>query len=195
MSIYLPNLKPGANRQTVIAAAAARWEIDRPGKPLPDHFVLAVRGYYSESLPPSGNAICAYDDAFFIVTPEGITSWNGNTDPTRFGWNKSASKYMARLCVGSWWFRSLIHRGSYQAFGQSADVVTVDRVREDGTVAKQETGEFGINLHLGGYNTPSSAGCQTLPPTQWTEFRNALNAVLKRFGNRFAFILVQGPIN
>ena len=193
--IPIPNLKPGSSRDNVIDKATAQWEIDHPGEPFPSFFVLAVRAYYSNTIAPAGNNINAYDDAFFIVTPDGMTSWNGNTDPTRFGWNKSASKWMARLRVGCWKMRSVIHRGSYQAFGQASDPVTVDRVRQDGTVAKQDTGEFGINLHLGGYNTASSAGCQTVPPTQWHDFRNTLNAALAKFSKVFDFILIDGPIN
>lgn len=193
--IPIPNLKPGANRDTVVFEAAKRWNIDNPGEPLPKHFVLAVRGYYDKSIGDPGNDICAYDDAFFIVSPESFTSWNGNTDPTSYGWNKSASKFMARLRVGSWWMRSVIHRGKYQAYGQSSDPVTVDRVRENGSVSHKETGEFGINLHLGGYNTPSSAGCCTLPPNQWNEFRTRLNSVIAKNGSRFAFLLIDGPIN
>lgn len=193
--IPIPNMKPGASRETVIAAAKKRWAIDHPGDPFPAQFVLAVRGYYDKTISPPGNNINAYDDAFFIVTPDGMTSWNGNTDPTAYGWNKSANKYMARLRAGCWKMRSVIHRGKYQAFGQASDPVTVDRVRQDGSVAKQDTGEFGINLHLGGYNTPSSAGCNTLPPTQWGDFRNTLNKFLAKFGPVFDFILIEGEIN
>lgn len=55
--IPIPNMKPGASRETVIKYATERWAIDHPGKPLPDHFVLAVRGYYDETIQPAGNSI------------------------------------------------------------------------------------------------------------------------------------------
>ncbi len=58
------------------------------------------------------------------------------------------------------------------------------------------SGEFGINLHLGGTNGTSSEGCCTLPPEQWSDFRRTLNETLHLAGLKwFAFILIEGPIN
>jgi len=194
--IPIPKSKPKASRNLVIAKATEAWAKEHGTAPLPDRFVFAVRGYYSQTIGEPGNDISCYDDAFFIVTADGMTAWNGNTDPSRYGWNPHAGKYMARLKPGCWWFRPLIHRGKYQAFGQGENPVTVERIRQDGSVAKTETGEYGINLHLGGVNGTSSEGCCTIPPSQWSDFRKELNNVLALAGlKRFAFILVDGPIN
>jgi len=157
---------------------------------------MAVRGYYSETFAPAGNSIGQYDDAFFIVTKESMTSWNGNSDPSRYGLRPEGGRFMARLKPGCWWFKPLIHRGRYQAFGQGDNPVTVERIKKDGTVAMTETGEFGINLHLGGVNGTSSEGCLTVCPEQWSDFRRTLNQVLHLAGlKRFALILAEGPIN
>lgn len=194
--IPIPNSKPKASQILIAAKAAEAWRRANGGPPPPDRFVLAVRGYYSQTIGEPGNDLNAYDDALFIVTPDGMTSWNANVDPTRYGWNDNADKYMARLKPGCWWFKPLVHRGRYQAFGQGENLVTVERVRKDGSVAKVEVGEFGINLHLGGVNGTSSEGCLTLPPEQWNGFRRALNSLLELAGmERFALILVEGPIN
>lgn len=195
--IPIPNSRPKATRETVITAATARWVKDHPGVALPDRFVLGVRAYYDQTIAPTGNNLNAYDDAFFIVTPNGMTSWNGNTDPARYGWNSKAGKNMARLRVGCWKFISRMHRGKYQAFGQGDNTVSVDRVRRDGTVEKIDTGNnFGIDLHLGGENGVSSEGCCTVPPSQWNDFRRAVNSLLSGGQLReFDFILTDGPIN
>jgi lysozyme len=194
--IPIPKSKPKASRDLVIRKATEAWAREHGTAPLPDRFVFAVRGYYSQTIGEPGNDISAYDDAFFIVTPTSMTSWGGNTDPSRYGWNPHADKFMARLKPGCWWFKPLIHRGKYQAYGQGDNPVTVERIKKDGTVAKTETGEYGINLHLGGINGTSSEGCCTLPPEQWSDFRRALNEVLHLAGlKRFSFILADGPIN
>lgn len=194
--IPIPPAKPKATVEKVLSVAGEAWRRANGNAPLPAVFVLAVRSYYSRTIAPEGNNLNAYDDAFFIVTPAGVTPWNGNTDPGRYGFNNSAGKYMARLMPGCWWFRSLIHRGKYQAFGQGENLVTVERVKQDGNVARTETGCFGINLHLGGVNGTSSEGCCTLPPEQWEDFRKRLNQALALAKlKRFAFVLVDGPIN
>jgi hypothetical protein len=194
--IPIPKSKPKAPRDLVIRKATEAWADKHGTSPLPERFVLAVRGYYSQTIGDPGNDISVYDDAFFIVTPTAMTAWNGNTDPSRYGWNSNADKFMARLKPGCWWFRPLIHRAKYQAFGQGPDLVTVERVKKDGVIGVTESGEFGINLHLGGVNGTSSEGCLTLPPEQWNDFRRTLNEVLHLAGlKRFAMILIDGPIN
>ena len=194
--IPIPKAKPKATRDLVVRKATEAWAAKNGTAPTPERFVIAVRGYYSATIGKEGNDIAAYDDAFFIVTPTTMTSWNGNSDPSRYGWNAGAGKFMARLKPGCWWFRPLIHRGKYQAFGQGPYPVTVERIKPDGTVALTESGEFGINLHLGGVNGTSSEGCCTLPPEQWSDFRRDLNGMLHLAGlKRFAFILMDGPIN
>ena len=193
--IQVPKNKPKASREQVVAKVLKAWAEKNGLTPPPERFVLAVRGYYSNTIGEPGNDISEYDDAFFIVTPQEMTSWNGNTDPSRYGLRPEGGRFMARLKPGCWWFKPLIHRGRYQAFGQGESLVTVERVKKDGSVSKEETGEFGINLHLGGINGTSSEGCCTVPSEQWSDFRRTLNKVLHLAGlKRFSFILIEGPI-
>ena len=192
--------KPRASRNTVIAAATTAWQEKHGNAPLPSLLVLAVRGYYRDTMgKPGVNDHGIYDDAFFIVTPTGMTAWNGNTDPSRLGWNPGAGKYMARLKPGVWTFRRLKHRasspGGYMAYGQGENPVTVERLRNDGTIAQTETGTFGINLHRGGNSGTSSEGCCTVPREQWAEFDRALFRSLADADTlTFPFILINGPI-
>lgn len=196
MSVPIPPSKPQAGLQTVIAAAAKQWEKNHGDKPLPEFFVLAVRAYFSETIAPAGNNISAYDDAFFIVSPLGFSAWNGNTDPSRYGYNPNAGKPMARLAVGCYKFIHRLHRGSYWAFGQGENPVKVDRVNANGSVAYQETGCYGIDLHKGGINGTSSEGCNTVPQGQWDAFYLKLRGVMRSLSvSTFDFILIDGPIN
>jgi len=194
--IPIPRNKPQASLSVVMDSAKQEWNKFNEEDLFPETFVLAVRGYFSKTIGEVGNDINVYDDAHFIVSPLGISAWNSNVDPTRYGWNAKAGKYMARLSVGCWKFQSLIHRGKYQAFGQGDNLVKVDRVRADESVARVETGLFGINDHLGGVNGTSSEGCMTHPPQQWNGYRKKLNEVLALASlKQFDFILVEGPIN
>ena len=167
---------------------------------MPDTFVLAVRAYRRDTMGVVGaNDYNMFDDAFFIVAKDHFSSWNGNTDPTRIGWNPNADKYMARLKAGVYKFQRLKHRISrpdgYMAFGQGPNPVTVERIRKDGSVAVTETGEFGINLHRAGVTSTSSEGCLTIPAGHWNSFRDCLDDVILDSGSKtLPLILVEGPI-
>ena len=193
--IPIPRNRPLARRELVTKVAQTQWQESNPKKPFPGMFVLGVRSYYDTTIGPAGNEINAYDDAFFIVSPDHFSGWNGNTDPTRYGWNAKAGKYMARLRVGCWRFIRRMHAGKYMAFGQGESPVTVDRIDEKGKIRQSETGCFGIDLHLGGVNGTSSEGCNTVPPDQWQSFYKTLSEQIKLLGYRFDFILIDGPIN
>lgn len=195
MAVPIPPSKPKADLSLVIRKADEQWKKCHPGVPLPEFFVLAVRAYFSITIAPPGNNISAYDDAFFIVSPLGFSAWNGNTDPSRYGWNPNADKYMARLKEGCWKFGKVLHRKSYQAFGQVRPV-TVERIRQDGSIAVTETGDFGIHDHIGGANGTSSEGCVTHPANQWTSYRDTLNkAIATMRVKEYDFILINGPIS
>lgn len=202
MSAPIPQSKPKASQSVVRFAAQDAWDDIHDALPLPDTFVLMVRAYYDPSMGKPGNDVGMYDDAAFIVAPGHFSSWNANTDPSRYGWNPNADKYIARLKPGVYTYYRLKHKmnspSGYMAFGQGDMPVTVERIRENGTVAQTEKGCFGINLHRGGVNGTSSEGCMTIPTEQWADFDKTLMSVLEydsllRAG--FPLILIDGPIN
>jgi hypothetical protein len=163
---------------------------------LPETFLLAVRAYRRDTMGKPGlNDLNMFDDAFFIVTPDRMTTWNGNTDPTRYGWNPNADKYMARLKVGAYTFVPLVHRGKYAAFGQGPNPVTVERIDSTGKVRQTETGEFGINLHYASEFSTSSEGCLTVPRSDWSDFFKTLSPVIKKNGGSIRLLLTDGPIS
>ena len=200
MSAPIPQSKPKASLSVVKFAAQDAWDDEHDALPMPETFVLLVRAYYDATMGKPGNDVAMYDDAAFIVSPGHFSAWNANTDPSRYGWNAGAGKYMARLKPGCYTYRRLKHKmnspSGYMAFGQGDKPVTVERIKEDGKVAKEETGCFGINLHRGGINGTSSEGCMTIPTGQWPIFDQTLANVLKaRDILEFTLILVDGPIS
>ena len=191
--------KPSATRQQVETAALKAWEeAGKAASDFPTTYVAAFRGYYQDSMGKTGaNDVGIYDDAVFIVSPTHFSSWNANTDPSRYGWNPGAGKFMARLKPGAYRFRRLKHKmnspNGYMAFGQGSNVVTVERIKSDGSIAMTETGCYGINLHRGGENGTSSEGCQTIPPAQWPDFDRRLAGLIG--SDPFDYILIDGPIS
>ena len=193
MSIPTPSARPNADWQKLSARLTAAGHDVTELNRLP-LYVCAVRGLFSLSIGAPGNDINAYDDALYVVIPQAsgdprVVTFNANTDPTRYGWNASAGKYMARLKAGRYKMRYRLHGGRYWAFGQDGSPVTVERIRQDGSVAETETGSFGIDLHPGGLNTTSSEGCQTVPREQWTELRRLLVDTIGR--EWFPYVLME----
>lgn len=126
-----------------------------------DLFWVGIRGYYKKTMgDPDQNDRAIYDDAIFIVGKDEFISFNANCDPRRF------VKGIASLKTGVWpVYRFDKHKGAYIALCQRAGKVTVLRDNQG-----EDTGMFGINIHRGGNFGTSSAGCQTIPPSQWEDF-------------------------
>lgn len=166
----MPMLPPERPRlgADALAARIAPFAIDRDRHPL---VVVGIRGYYLDSMgAPQVNDRGIYDDALFIHTRQVTAAFNGNTDPSRYraGRGTGTAKGMAALKPGAWFVHRFdLHKGKYLALCQRAGPVTVIR---DGNPPYPDTGDFGINIHRGGYNTTSSLGCQTVHPDQWDSF-------------------------
>jgi len=148
-------------------------------------WLLGLRGWQGE------NKIGIYDDAIFLITPDGITGYNANTDPSRL------LKGVATLVPGTYYYKKGLHglhhldlnKGNdqaalneairtgrdvssltYWAFRQDSDV-TVKREGDPDSHTDNAKNRFWIDIHRGGYNTTSSAGCQTIHPDQWKELK------------------------
>lgn len=144
--------------------------------------VVAIRGYYLDSMGKKGeNDRMIYDDAHFIVWPDGISAYQGNTDPNgyRKGKGTGSEKGMACLKEGIHIFGTGLHKGKL-AFRQ-CEPFTVIR---DGNPPYEDKGWHAIDWHTGGSTSTSSLGCQTNPyPIFHEEVRPLMYRLLDRYEN------------
>lgn len=182
MTAARPAARPKMTRAALMAIVAQRHGAQMLSVPL---LIVGVRGYYRDTMGAVGrNDRAIYDDAIFVVADDAFVAFNANTDPSgyRKGRGTGAGKGMASLNPGVWpVYRLGVHRagtkGGHEALRQDGGPVTVTR---DGTPPYEDTGMFGINIHRGGWNSTSSAGCQTIPPDQWPSFIALVTDLTKR---------------
>jgi len=193
MNTIVPPSRPRATREQVICAALEAWRKDGSTAPLPDFFLLGVRGYYQDTMGRAGvNDRGIYDDAIFVVSPDSFAGFNANTDPSRY------QAEVATLVPGIHWYHPGNHGqsrpgGGYPAFRPATKNEEL-RVTRDGV--RVPWPGVAINIHRGGENGTSSLGCQTIHPSQWDAFYHLALAEFKSTGlSSFPYILTTGPIN
>lgn len=193
--MMMPASKPRLSTAE-IEARIAPLGIERKKYPF---LVIGIRGYYRETLgKPGVNDRGIYDDAIFLLSPNVTASFNANTDPSKVrpGSGGGTGKGMASLMPGFWPVYTFdMHKGRYLALCQRAGPVTV--LRDGKAEAYEDHGDFGINIHRGGYSTTGSEGCQTIPPDQWPAFIElAQSEAVRIFGAEFrdGKIVGQSPI-
>ena len=141
-----------------------------------------------------------YDDILVMVDVTGsagiapgarlLGTWRFNADPSRSGYNRRRGKYYGRLAPGLYWYVRGLHRrrvpGLRQAPGREGSVKLIRD--KSGRVV---SGHFGINFHPGGRFRTGSDGCQTLPPSDWREFKPMIYEITRERGqNRIPYLLV-----
>lgn len=174
MGLLKPSSKP--NPLNLMAMVAKKV------KTSDEVYLVGVRGYYLDTMGKKGqNDRGIYDDAIAIISPEGVITFNANTDPASF--KKGIANLKTNTNPG-WLYKQGIHGLSkpksqqYQAYVQAADVTVVRDGKGD------DTGKFGINIHRGGTLSVSSIGCQTIPPSQWTAFNELVKSLMKKHGQK-----------
>jgi hypothetical protein len=177
-----------------IARSRVAEILDANGCDLTKVNLLGIRAYYLDSMgKPGVNERGVFDDALIWFTPSETAKFNANCDPSRYrkGWGFGAEKGMASLKSGVWSYKTGIHYGKipHAAFRQAGKVTVI----RDGTKGVYEdTGFFGINIHRGGRAGTSSLGCQTLPDSMWSEFKEFGYSALKRENqSTFNYCLVE----
>ncbi|MCW1921332.1 hypothetical protein OKA05_02135 [Luteolibacter arcticus] len=202
--------QPKAPFDLVKARALEAWRAAGYTSPLPKVYNLAVRGYRATTMGPTeGNDFGYFDDAFFLVTPEGVLSANANTDPSKLGWNPGVGKPYGMLKPGVWWMYPGAHKGRKPAFRQADDAEVAKQLGiphggkfhvtrmwgRDDPRNYDEWGHQQVNLHFGrGPITGTSSWlCLTVPEgSPWIQA--AVNA-LKAHGQKLLpNILIEGPI-
>lgn len=184
-----PPSRPKASLRTIVEVAHAMMG----GADLPECFVFGARGYYKTTMgQPDRNDRGIYDDALFVVGPGTFKSFNGNTDPSKY------QPGIATLVPGVHWYRPGNHGiskpgGGYPAFRPATPGEALPVTRDGVTSISQG---IAINIHRGGFNTTSSAGCQTIFPDQWSEFHRVLSLALAMAKQkRFPYILTDKQIS
>lgn len=166
--------------------------------------VLAIRSIGSDLKEKRG----LYDDVFIVVdNTEGKGTYYvypGNTDPSRYGEsNLAKGKGYPVIQPGVYDYKPGIHNsprsGSYPAFIQDSSItVKRDTLTGNEKDSITETGKFGVNLHKGGRNKNefkndvSSSGCLTVPSEHWETFKNQLDYLVKKSGQKtFKLVVVK----
>lgn len=141
-------------------------------------YMIGVDDYYSKMAKRN-----VYDSAIFLITPDYVKNYNANCDPSRH--RKGVAQLKANQAVlyapGPHGFKR--KGGPYPAFRQKGKCTVIrDQKGED-------SGIFWINIHRGGLRTTSSAGCQTIPPHQWAEFKTDGYRALEEAGQKDFYYL------
>lgn len=186
-SKILPLYRPRQSKE-VTQKVLAKYEKFTPESRRDDKVkVLFVRGYYQDSMGKTGaNDRKMYDDAVFVSSPDGVENYNGNSDPGVY--RPRVATIKANQAIQ---YKPGIHGynrkdGGYPAFRQHTNC-TVQRDKKGGGFY-DDTGMFHVNLHRGGVNSVSSLGCLTIPPHQWNEFRDHVNAMLDKHGQKTFYV-------
>jgi lysozyme len=154
--------------------------------------LVGIRGYYKNSMGKRNrNDIGIYDDGIFILSPQAYASFNANTDPSRL---KPA---IATLKAGVHRYKKGRHgisRGAgYPALRPATQGETLPVKRYNAKTDSYYDGVgIAINIHKGSYNSTSSAGCQTIYPSQWAAFINLVYGEMDRYGQKtIPYLLVE----
>lgn len=167
-------------KNRVKAKDAEKYVLLRSQRPLGAVYVVAIRGYYKNTMGVAGeNDRGIYDDALILVGPNYYETFNANTDP-------SVQKPGIAVLLPGWHeFKQGWHGygkpSGHRAF-RPANIKEVLPVLRDGQVGIKEG--LAINLHSGGYVNTGSAGCQTIIAHQWREFQNAAYKLMDQEGQK-----------
>lgn len=206
MALHLPK----ASKPLIVRLANKAWIEAGHADPLPDVYFVACRGYRATTLGPRpGNDVGYFDDAFFLMTPQGMIPANANTDPSKLGWNPGVGKPYGMLKPGVWWFYPGLHKGKGPALRQAdnAEVARKLGIPHEGKfhVTRMwgwddprnydEWGHQQVNVHFGGgpVTGTSSWLCLTIPAgSPWLQA--AVDALKKHKQRTIPCILIPGPI-
>ena len=196
----LPRSKPKASREKVVDGliASGLWKNSNVTR----LSVIGIRGYYDDSMGvPDQNDRGIYDDAVFLISPDLFASFNFNTDHSSYrkGGATLVSPQRVKYVCG---YHGYGRASGHPAFRQASNVVVLrdggvggGKSQGRGRFTDRPSARFWINLHRGGRTSTSSAGCQTVPPSQWKDFYAMVRGELKSSGQaNFNYFLYDGPI-
>ena len=169
----VPNSRPQQAKEKTLARVIRAGIEDRVA-------LVGIRGYYADSMGAKGkNDRGIYDDAIVLLSPSVHATFNANTDPSVY------RKGIAVLKTGVHRFRKGNHGiskpdGGYPALrpANAKEELPVERDKEGDSMG------VAINIHRGSYNSTSSAGCQTIYPSQWDGFINLVYSEMNRYNQK-----------
>ncbi|MEM8575514.1 MAG: peptidoglycan-binding domain-containing protein [Pseudomonadota bacterium] len=173
------SILPGSRPQQpddVTRAVLNKFSVFTPARRRNDQVkVLVARGYYLDSMGRRGrNDRGIYDDAIFVASPDGVTEWNGNSDPSVYRYRVATIDAPQAIRYRPGW-HGYGRPSGHNAFRQDSNCTVIrDKIGPD-------YGMFHVNLHKGSYSTTSSLGCLTVPPQQWGMFYRHLMGKLDKF--------------
>lgn len=181
MAVAVPNSRPKMKEADVLQLLAPYALNAYPVR------LLGVRGYYKQTMGnPLRNDTGMYDDAIFVVSPDGFASFNANTDPSVI------RKGVAVLKPGGpYLYKVGLHnmKNPYTALRQYGRVTVLRDGKEETDTAAEP---FYIDIHKGGINTTSSLGCQTIALSQWMAFLNLVKDWTRRHEQKIIpYVLVE----
>jgi lysozyme len=168
----VPNSRPQQAKEKTLAMVIRAGIEDRVA-------LVGIRGFHSETFASSGNQRGIYDDAIILLSPSVHATFNANTDPSVF------KKGIAVLKTGVHRFRKGNHGISKPGGGYPA--LRPANSKEELPVTRDKEGDsmgVAINIHRGSYNSTSSAGCQTIYPSQWDGFINLVYSEMARYNQK-----------
>jgi lysozyme len=169
----VPNSRPQQAKEKTLAMTIRAGIEDRVA-------LVGIRGYYADSMGVKGkNDRGIYDDAIILLSPSAHATFNANTDPSIF------RKGIAVLKTGVHRFKKGNHGISRPDGGYPA--LRPANAKEELPVTRDKEGDsmgVAINIHRGSYNSTSSAGCQTIYPSQWDGFINLVYGEMARYNQK-----------
>lgn len=187
-SKILPMFRPKQS-EAITRAVVEKYKHLMPADRRDDKvIVLFVPGYYASMGKAGVNDRGIYDDAAFVITPEGVENFNANTDPSRFRKRIATIKPMQAVRYKPGRHGLSRPDGGYPAFRQNSDITVIrDGVGEDTDSASSR---FWCNNHRGGVNGTSSLGCLTHPPQQWPEYYALVRKALRVHKQTTFYVLI-----
>jgi lysozyme len=175
----VPRSRPQITRDECLCVMASHGLVAIPA-------LVGIRGYYLDSMGvPGENDRGLYDDAIILVHDGGYRAFNANTDPS------IGRKGIAVLMPGVWWYKLGIHGLSRPKSRRYEALVQADEVRVTRDEEGESRGFIGLNIHRGATHGTSSLGCQTIHPSQWTNFIDLVREEMAKAGvKRIPYLLI-----
>jgi lysozyme len=177
----VPNSRPQQAKEKTLGMVIRAGIEDRVA-------LVGIRGYYADSMGSKRkNDRGIYDDAIILLSPSVHATFNANTDPSVY------RKGIAVLKTGVHRFKKGNHGISRPDGGYPA--LRPANAKEELPVTRDKEGDsmgVAINIHRGSYNSTSSAGCQTIYPSQWDGFINLVYSEMARYNQKtIPYLLVE----